>query len=861
MAKGRKHKPKKNFAEKRREKQKKKDEWDHAPHHSYEDIIRENKDFENYYKTQGIVPEDKWDSFMNTMKKNLPVAFRITGSKSEAKALLNTIKGDFFKEILNTSLEEKTENNDEAKDILRCLPFYPDGLAWQLQLTRKDIRRSEAYFKLHNFLIVETDCGGISRQEVVSMVPPLVLDVKPSHKVLDMCAAPGSKTAQLIEMIHSEEGGPLPEGFVIANDLDNNRCYMLVHQAKRLNSPVILITNHDASVLPNFTSTKPDGTKEVLRFDRILADVPCSGDGTMRKNPDIWCKWNPANGNNLHGIARRGLELLEVGGRMVYSTCSLNPIENEAVLHRLLLETEDSVQIVDGRDFVPGLVCDPGVSYWLPASKDLQYYKSWEDVPEQWQTQVRPKMFPPKLEDASKFHFERCMRILPHHQDTGGFFVAVLEKVKSLPWESSRNNDICDSKEVKEELSLEEEADKEKKKDLAPGKRSLEDEDKREPRRKRRKRVTGFREDPFVFFKDDKEDVWLSIKNFYNITDNLDPKCLLVRNFGRKKKNIYFTSPEIRNVIISNEDKIKLINTGVKSFVRCNNKNMDTPFRLAWEGLQTIIKYIGDARKVRLTKNDLIMLLQNNNPTTPPVIVELDPETQKRLQNLATGSCILLYEEDEIENSNPLKLQMVGWRGTMSLRAYVPINDAIHYLRLLGADCSKFEKNKFKGNRDALALEELDNVEGSSKSEVVVKAEVVEKAEVAINKVSEIEHVSKEASNNEITEEAGDLKKVTNNDIKKEDIPTEVTDGDSKIEISKKVTEKTEILKESTEKKEILKEITEKKEILKEVIEKKEILKEVTVKEEEVTEKNILKDVIKKEDILTEVTKKEDISK
>lgn len=81
-----------------------------------------------------------------------------------------------------------------------------------------------------------------------------------------MCAAPGSKTAQLIEMIHSEEGGPLPEGFVVANDLENNRCYMLVHQAKRLNSPVVLITNHDASTLPFFTTTKPDGTKEDLKL-------------------------------------------------------------------------------------------------------------------------------------------------------------------------------------------------------------------------------------------------------------------------------------------------------------------------------------------------------------------------------------------------------------------------------------------------------------------------------------------------------------------------------------------------------------------------------------------------------------------
>ena len=62
-------------------------------------------------------------------------------------------------------------------------------------------------------------------------------------------------------------------------------------------------------------------------------------------------------------IAKRGLEMLNVGGKMVYSTCSLNPLENEAVLHRLLMETNNSVQLVDGRDFVPGLKCNPGLYY------------------------------------------------------------------------------------------------------------------------------------------------------------------------------------------------------------------------------------------------------------------------------------------------------------------------------------------------------------------------------------------------------------------------------------------------------------------------------------------------------------------
>lgn len=190
--------------------------------------------------------------------------------------------------------------------------------------------------------------GNISRQEAVSMIPPLLLKIEPHHKVkplsslkiqsviaflfscpgeeekkkvvlkcwrahvclqiLDMCAAPGSKTAQLIEMLHSDMDVPFPgdrntlkfkcnakcfckyltvallnfvnpffypaEGFVIANDVDNKRCYLLVHQAKRLNSPCIMVVNHDASCIPTL-QINSEGKKDILFYDRILCDVPC----------------------------------------------------------------------------------------------------------------------------------------------------------------------------------------------------------------------------------------------------------------------------------------------------------------------------------------------------------------------------------------------------------------------------------------------------------------------------------------------------------------------------------------------------------------------------------------------------------
>lgn len=66
-----------------------------------------------------------------------------------------------------------------------------------------------------------------------------------------MCAAPGSKTAQILEFLHGNEEGTMPEGIVVANDVENKRCYMLVHQAKRLQSPALIVTNHDATQYPD----------------------------------------------------------------------------------------------------------------------------------------------------------------------------------------------------------------------------------------------------------------------------------------------------------------------------------------------------------------------------------------------------------------------------------------------------------------------------------------------------------------------------------------------------------------------------------------------------------------------------------
>jgi len=208
------------------------------------------------------------------------------------------------------------------------MAWYPNHLAWSLDVKKNVLRKNSEFKKFQRFLVSETEVGNISRQEAVSMLPPLFMKIEEWHVVLDMCASPGSKTAQIVEMLHGASGlgiesegedgtkvegyNPNPKGLVIANDSDTKRAHMLVHQSSRLPSPNLLVTNLDASVFPKMqvpylekpkenseTSGKGIETRPLL-FDRILADVPCSGDGTIRKNIGIWKDWGTQNANGIH---------------------------------------------------------------------------------------------------------------------------------------------------------------------------------------------------------------------------------------------------------------------------------------------------------------------------------------------------------------------------------------------------------------------------------------------------------------------------------------------------------------------------------------------------------------------------------
>jgi 16S rRNA C967 or C1407 C5-methylase (RsmB/RsmF family) len=170
----------------------------------YTDIIKENKLLETYYQGQGIVPAEEWTKFMDCLKKTLPVTFRITGSKAWACSVLSCLRKKYFVELSDLKVD--------GKDIPppRPLDWYPDRLAWHISLSRQIMRNSPHLSKFHSFLVQESDQGNISRQEAVSMIPPLLLGVESHHNVLDMCAAPGSKTSQIIESLHHHANTDIP---------------------------------------------------------------------------------------------------------------------------------------------------------------------------------------------------------------------------------------------------------------------------------------------------------------------------------------------------------------------------------------------------------------------------------------------------------------------------------------------------------------------------------------------------------------------------------------------------------------------------------------------------------------------------
>lgn len=194
----------------------------------------------------------------------------------------------------------------------------------------------------------------------------------------------------------------------------------------------------------------------------------------------MWMKWTLRAALTLHplqlAITLQGLKLLKVGGRLVYSTCSFNPLEDEAVVMALIQRCKGAVRIVNVSDRYPKLRRTAGLTTWKVADMENNVYESFESIPEEGRKLYRETMFPPSEAVCREAHIERAMRFLPHHQNTGGFFVCVLEKVRDIPRSEKEVKEEEKPEEVEKEMQ-EEKEEKEEKEEEEEKEEDEEDED------------------------------------------------------------------------------------------------------------------------------------------------------------------------------------------------------------------------------------------------------------------------------------------------------------------------------------------------------------------------------------------------
>lgn len=387
-----------------------------------------NMRYKAYYQTQLPFLQEEWEAFHRVMSSPLPVTLRLNSSRMPFSSFVLRSRLEDFNRNKGRFIEV---NGEVVHQLISPITFLPlEKLeAYQINVDSKSLVKNESLKDLSDYLLRESALGHVVRQELVSMIPALALEIQSHHHILDMCAAPGSKTEQLLSLLYSsnQSDGEMA-GMVVANDSDPKRIATLRKRYSKCGSPHLLITCARAEDIAEHIGAPT--------FDRIVCDVPCTGDGTFRKFPHQWRLFRPRFGFEIHElqlqIALAAASLLKPGGRMVYSTCSLNPLENEAVVAALLSHYKGGLQLVDPRamNLFPSLVYRQGLSSWR-CDADLLVVGE-VDVSERAKTLAKaPKivntMMPPSAEAALEMHLERCMRIMPHDQNTGGFFVAVLE--------------------------------------------------------------------------------------------------------------------------------------------------------------------------------------------------------------------------------------------------------------------------------------------------------------------------------------------------------------------------------------------------------------------------------------------------
>lgn len=298
--------------------------------------------------------EKDYEKYLESLRTNPPKSIRCNTLKISVKDLKKRLK-------------------EKGWEIKQPFKSNPEVMIIENQLEPGELGRTLEHLLGYYYI-----------QEVASMLPVIALDPKPEEKVLDLCAAPGSKTTQIAAKMNNT-------GSIIANDLQLGRIKILASNLERSGVGNTIITKKDGFALCK--KLKEQG----FEFDKILIDAPCSGEGTLRTAPRTAKMWNIRSVRSLSkvqkSLVRAAFDILKVGGELVYSTCTHAPEENEEVVDYFLKNYKVKIEKLN----IP-----------IKSGKTIN---KWQD-----------KEY---LEDV-KF----SCRIYPHEYDTEGFFLAKFKKLK-----------------------------------------------------------------------------------------------------------------------------------------------------------------------------------------------------------------------------------------------------------------------------------------------------------------------------------------------------------------------------------------------------------------------------------------------